>query len=408
MRASFIKVRNILFTLILIGGVFSSGYYFGVKGYTAKVDEALNVKIDRTVPPNKNADFSLFWQVWDTLSAKYYDKSKLVPADMVNGAISGMVSALGDPYTMYLPPRENKIVDDDLKGKFEGVGIELGFRDKILSVISPLSNSPAERAGIKPMDYIIHIKDEKKNIDKDTNGMSIQDAVNIIRGPANTQVILTLVREGKDKPFEVSLTREELKIDSIKLIWVGEGQNVAHVKVSKFGAETVNDWDKIVREITAKNDANGIIIDVRNNPGGYMQAAIDMAGDFVATGTVVVIQENGDKSQLEFKSQKLPRLENVKVVILINAGSASASEILSGALRDKHDTKLIGDKSFGKGTIQEPLDLTGGAGLHITVAKWLTPNKTWVHGAGLMPDIEIKNPEDNSEDLQLKKAIEQF
>lgn len=408
MRASLIKVRNVLFTLVLIAGVFSSGYYFGLKGYKAEVDKALNVKVDRTLPPNKNVDFSMFWQVWDTLDAKYYDKTKLVPADMVNGAISGMVSALNDPYTMYLPPKENKIVDDDLKGKFEGVGIELGFKDKILSVVSPLSNSPAERAGVKPMDYIIHIKDEKKNVNVDTNGLSIQDAVNIIRGPANTEVILTLVREGKDKPFDVSLTREELKIDSIKLTWEGESKNIANVKINKFGAETVADWDKVVREITAKGDTKGMIIDVRNNPGGYMQAAIDIASDFVETGTAVVIQENGDKSEIEFKSQKLPRLEKIKVVILMNAGSASASEILSGALRDKHETQLIGVKSFGKGTIQEPVDLTGGAGLHVTVAKWLTPLKTWVHGEGLKPDIEVKNPEDNSKDLQLEEAVKYF
>lgn len=408
MRASFKKVRSVFLGIILLFGVFGAGYYFGLNGYKAEVEKALNVKISREVPPSNNVDFNLFWQVWDLLSQKYYDKTKLIPGEMVNGAISGMVSALGDPYTMFLPPKTNKIVDDDLKGKLEGVGIELGFKENTLAVVSPLTDSPAMKAGVKAGDLILHIKDEKKGIDIDTTGISIGDAVNHIRGQAGTTVSLTIFRPGNDKPTVIDIVRETINIPSIALSWVGEDEDVAQVKILKFGAETVSEWDKAVREITDKKDAKGVIIDVRNNPGGYMQAAVDIASDFVASNTTIVIQENGDGTKAEFKSTRLPRMLSFKTIVLINGGSASASEILSGALRDKANMKLIGEKSFGKGTIQEPVEINGGSGLHVTVAKWLTPNGTWVHGKGLSPDTEVKNPEDNSEDLQLKNAIEFF
>lgn len=408
MRSSFFRFRNVFFALVLLIIFFSSGYYFGLKGYEAEVDKSLHIKVSREIPPNKNVDFNLFWQVWDMLSSKYYDQSKLVPSQMVEGAISGMVSSLGDPYTMFLPAKQNKMVDDDLKGKLEGVGIELGFKSNTLIAVSPLPDSPAEKAGVKAGDFILRIKDENKNLDVDTNNMSINDAVNNIRGPAGSKVTLTIFREGRDKPFTIDLIRATLSIPSVKLEWVGQNKDIAQVKILKFGAETAAEWSSAAREITDKKGVKGIIIDVRNNPGGYLQAAIEIASDFVDNGTTVVVQENGDKSRQEFKSQKLPRLSNYKTTVLVNGGSASASEILSGALRDDKSVKLVGDKSFGKGTIQEPVEISGGVGLHITVAKWLTPNGTWVHGSGLAPDIEIKNPEDNSKDLQLEKAIAEF
>lgn len=408
MRAGFTRVRNVFLSIFFIFAVFGSGYYLGVNGYKAEFKKSLNVQISREIPPDKNVNLDLFWQIWDLLGQKYYDKNKLIPSAMVEGAISGMVSALGDPYTMFLPPKTNKIVDDDLKGKLEGIGIEIGYKNNTLAVVSPLTDSPAQKAGIKAGDLILHIKDVKKNVDMDTSGISISDAVNNIRGPSGTTVSLTLYREGKDKPFTVDVVRETINIPSVDLVWQGSGKDIAQIRILKFGAETVSEWDKAVRQITDTKNVKGIIVDVRNNPGGYMQASVDIAGDFVDNNTTVVIQENGDLSRHEFKSTKLPRLKNYKTVVLINGGSASASEILSGALRDDLGIKLVGEKSFGKGTIQEPIDITGGSGVHITVAKWLTPNSTWVHGSGLKPDIEIKNPEDNSKDLQLEKAIETF
>lgn len=401
-RVGFSKVRNLIFSVLVLALVFAGGYEFGVQGYKAEVTKALQVKIDRNVPPDKNVDFALFWQVWDTLSAKYYDKTKLVPSQMVYGAISGMVSSLGDPYTMYLPPKENKIVDEDLSGSFEGVGIEIGYKEKKLAVVSPLPGSPAEKAGVKAGDFIIHIKDEKRNIDIGTNGISLPEAVQAIRGPAGSKVVLTLIRDGNNEPIIIEIERAKLDVPSV--IFKKVGSNIAYIKVTKFGAETNSEWDKAVRQIDI--NSKGIIIDLRNNPGGYLQGAIDLASDFVQTGTTVVIQQNGDGTREELKSVKLPRLSNYKVVILINGGSASASEILAGALRDLKSIKLIGEKSFGKGTVQEPVEILGGSGLHVTTAKWLTPNGTWVHEEGLEPDVKIVDDEKTTDDEQLQKAID--
>lgn len=406
-RLNFKKVRNFILAVIIISISFVGGYYLGVHGFRAEVTKALNVTINRQIPPDKNVEFSLFWQVWDTVSSKYFDKTKLDPTQMVYGAISGMVSSIGDPYTMFLPPTQNKIVNENLNGNFEGVGISIGYREGVLAVLSPLPASPAEKAGIKSGDYIVHIKDERKNIDIDSSKIALDLAVAYIRGSAGSKVTLTLMRDGNTEPIVVDLVRAKLEVPSLNLTWVGEGSNIANIQISTFGAETPKEWDKVVREITDRKDVAGIIIDLRNNGGGYMQDAIDIASDFVPYGKTVVIQENGNGTKQNYKSQKSPRLLSYKVVVLVNKWSASASEILAGALRDISDIKLIGDKSFGKGTIQEPIDIAGGSGIHITTARWLTPNGTWVHDKGLTPDKEIVN-EDVTNDIQLKTAIEYF
>lgn len=407
-RLNFSKVRTFILFAVLFVGIFTGGYYLGVQGYKAEVNRALHVKINREVPPGKNVNMDLFWQVWDTLSSKYYDPGKLVPEKMVYGAIGGMVSALGDPYTMFLPPTANKVVDEDLSGSFDGVGIEIGYRAARLAVVAPLAGSPAEKAGVKAGDFIIHIKDVKKNIDIGTDGIDLPTAVADIRGPAGTVVTLTLARQGVATPIVVDLTRATLSVPSVALSFVGPGKDIADIKVSKFGAETVGEWDKAVSSILTHPETKGIIIDLRNNPGGYLQAAVDLGSDFVPTGSVVVIQQNGDGTKQEFKATKLPRLTKYKVVVLINGGSASASEILSGALRDDRQFKLIGEKSFGKGTIQEPIEIPGGSGLHVTTAKWLTPNGTWVHEVGLTPDVVIVPKDTDTTDTQLEGAIGQF
>ncbi len=404
-KLSFSGVRKSILTLIAILVVFSGGYWFGVKGYKAEVNKALSVKISRVTPPDKNVDFSLFWQVWDTLSSKYYDKSKLVPSEMVYGAISGMVAAVGDPYTMYLPPKENKVVDEDLSGSFEGVGIEIGYKQTRLAVVSPLAGSPAEKAGVKPGDFIAHITDTKRNIDIGTSGISLPDAVQSIRGPAGTVVTLTLVRDGSSTPIVVDLTRAKLSVPSIVLSFVGKDESLADIKVNKFGAETPNEWSKAVDQVLSKPNIKGLILDLRNNPGGYLQAAVTLGSEFVPTGTVVVMQESGDGKRIEYKSEKPGRLQKFQVVILINGGSASASEILAGALRDQKGAKLVGVKSFGKGTVQEPIEIAGGSGLHVTTAKWLTPNGTWVHEKGLEPDVNIEVKPEDKVDVQLQAAI---
>lgn len=407
-KAKFYSVRKFIVGILILSAVFTGGYYLGVSGYTAKVDQALHVTINRQTPPDKNVDMSLFWQVWDTLSAKYYDKTKILPSEMVYGAIQGMVASLGDPYTMFLPPKENKVVDEDLSGSFEGVGIEIGFRGQRLAVVSPISGSPAEAAGVKAGDYIVQITDKKKNIDTDTAGITLPQAVSDIRGPSGSVVTLTVLRDGGGKPITIDITRAKLDVPSVILNYVGQNKDIADVRVTKFAAETPAEWNKTVSQILQKPDVKGIIVDLRNNPGGYLQGAVDLASDFLPTGTTVVIQDGGNSGKQEYKTQSLPKLAGYKTVILINGGSASASEIFSGALRDQKGVKLIGEKSFGKGTIQEPIEINGGSGLHVTTAKWLTPDGTWVHGVGLMPDIEVALDASAASDTQLQKAVDQF
>jgi carboxyl-terminal processing protease len=408
LKLHFQAVRKLILTVLLLSFTFSAGYLFGYKGFIASASGYPKVTINRELPSaQKELNFSLFWKVWDTMQDKYYDKSKLVQANMVYGAIQGMVAAVGDPYSMFLPPEQNKVVEDDLHGNFSGVGIEIGFKENQMAVTAPLPGSPAEKAGVMAGDLIVGIKDEAKKISQSTQSMNLNDAVKIIRGTSGTKVTLVLVREGSKEPFEVELTRQTIEVPSVKLDYVGESKDIAHIKIQKFGAETVEEWNKAVVDVITKPQVKDVIVDVRNNPGGYMAAAIDIASDFLSPSQVVVIEDHGNGQKIEHKSAAKPgRLRDKKLVILINGGSASASEILSGAMRDNLGTKLIGVKSFGKGTIQEPLTLDDGAGLHVTIAKWLTPKETWVHGNGFDPDVEVKDDKDKEGDEQLQKAIE--
>lgn len=403
---NFHAARKLLLTVFLISFAFTGGYVLGYKGYINAAQAYPKVTLTRELPvDHKDLNFTLFWKVWDTLKDKYYDKSKLVESQMVYGAIEGMTAALGDPYTSFLPPTQNKIVEEDLSGNFSGVGIQIGYKDKTLAVTAPLPGSPAEKAGVLAGDLIVGIKDPIKKIEATTAGMSLPEAVQLIRGQAGTKITLVLLREGNEEPFEVDVTRQNIDVPSVATDYVGDDKSIAHIKLQKFGAETVEEWNKTAIEILKNPKVDKLIIDVRNNPGGYMQAAINIASDFTQQGTVVVIEEHGDGTRNEYKSDKLGRLRDKKVVMLINGGSASASEILSGAMRDNLQVKLIGVTSFGKGTIQEPLQLEDGAGLHVTIAKWLTPKGTWVHGEGLKPDVEVKNNPDEEGDEQLQEAI---
>lgn len=402
-RFNIFFVRKLVLILSIVLVSFGSGYFLGFKGFKAQFKSFKEVNFVREVSPDKGADMSLFWNVWDTLGAKYFDKTKLNPQSMVYGAISGMVGAVGDPYTIFLPPVQNKVSNEDLSGSFEGVGIEIGYKGARLAVVSPLPASPAEQAGVKPGDFIVRIKDDAKNIDESTSGITLPDAVSVIRGPAGTKVTLTLIRDGQDKPIVVDITRTKLTVPSVTLNIVSDGK-IADIKVNKFAADTNGGWNGIISKIKGDVNIKGVIVDLRNNPGGYMQGAIDLASEFIPIGKVVVIEDRSG-ARTDYKVNKVGRLIGMPVVVLINGGSASASEIFAGALRDDLEAKLVGEKSFGKGTIQEPIDIEGGSGLHVTVAKWLTPNGTWVHEKGLDPDVKIGNQENASGDAELDAAV---
>jgi len=394
--------RSVLYFLVGVI-IFTGGYFLGVRGFKVQVENAKKINIVREIPPDKsNVDFSLFWKVWDTLSTRYFDKSKINQKSMVYGAISGMVSALGDPYTVFLPPNDNKVVNEDLSGSFEGIGIEIGFRGNQLTVVSPLPDSPAQKAGIKAGDFIVGIKDEAKKVDRGTVGISLPDAVKIIRGSAGTKVTLMLTRDESEKPIVITVERAKLNVPSVTLEYVG---NVAHLRIIKFGGSTLAEWDKKVSEIYMNKNTKGIVLDLRNNPGGYLEGAVDIAGEFLKTGSVGVIEEDSNGVKTEFKTQRIGKLTHVPLVVLVNGGSASASEILAGALKDNKRAKVVGEKTFGKGSIQEPMDFSGGSGIHLTIARWLTPAGVWLDEKGLTPDIEIKIDENSKIDNQLEEAI---
>lgn len=359
--------------------------------------------VGKEPPKNIKVDFKLFWDTWDLVSREYLDKKAIEEQKLFYGAISGMVSALGDPYTYFLPPEQQKSSKEELNGSFEGVGIQLGFnKEKRLVVVTPLSGTPAERSGIKPADVIVKIDE------KDTQNMSLPEAVKLIRGSKGSKVTLTIFREGEEDTRLFSLSRETIIVKSVEVSYkdTKNGKKVAVIKLSRFGERTKTEWENGIADVISKNP-QAIILDVRNNPGGFLEGAVFIVSEFLSEGDVV-LQENASGQRNSFKVNRAGKLTKIPMVVLINKGSASASEIVAGSLKDRKRAKLVGEKSFGKGTIQEAQDLEGDTGIHITVAKWLTPAGHWVNDTeGLEPDIKIESDkEDSSKDPQLEKALE--
>ncbi len=394
------NITKILITLSLFIFVFGIGF---------KIGEYKTLLNTNSQSGNKNIDFNLFWQTWDRLEEKYVDQKKIDPAKMFYGAIKGMVASVGDPYTFFLTPEENKDAKDDLGGKFTGIGAQLGLKDNQIIIIAPLKDSPALKAGIKAGDII------KKVDGESTEGWTLIQAVSKIRGEAGSKVKLTITRDKTDKKIEI--VREEIKIASIEykkevpIDCKDNCKEVGYIKINQFGENTNYEWDKAI-DFILENNLKGLIIDVRDNPGGFLESSVYIASEFLQKGKLVVKQESTQGLNKDYKSTRNGNLQNEKIVILINEGSASASEILAGALRDYKVATLVGTKTFGKGSVQEALDLKKGAGLHVTVAKWILPNGEWINGKGINPNVAIKNEVENGntltrdKDIQLEKAIE--
>jgi len=412
--------------VIIILIAFFGGYYFGVNKVALdwhNYNPVLNI-VNKEPPPGIiNVDFNPFWSVWQKLLANYYDKSKLDQQKMLNGAINGMVQALGDPFTMYLPPVQNTDFKQGLAGQFSGIGAELGTQDKNILIIAPLDGSPAEKAGIKAGDIILKVNGQS------TAGWDLSKAVDQIRGPKGTNVVLTVIHKDTQKQVDLTITRDVITVKSVAMnianakctnggcSLVAKGDpctasscvKYAYIRLSQFGDNTNQEWASLVKGISDSLNKDktikGVVLDLRNNPGGYLTDAQFIASEFLPTGETVVTEDNGTvQSALTVSRQGL--LIQPKLVILINGGSASASEIVAGALRDNRHVELVGEKSFGKGTVQEAEDLGNGAGLHVTIAKWLTPNGTWVNGKGLTPDASVQlDPKNPTEDTQLEKAV---
>jgi carboxyl-terminal processing protease len=411
-QIAFQTARNILVGLLLLilGSVV--GYRFGLRNQSP-MRVPLSSIINTTAPQEReNVDFNTFWEVWGYLENDYIEPEKLDAREMVNGAIGGMTAAIGDPYTAYLPPDDNKHAAEDLAGAFFGVGIELGYVDGVLAVVSPVKGTPAEAAGVQPGDLILHVKDTKKGLDEDTNGWTLDEAVENIRGEKGSDVTLTLLRKKDNEtaePFDVTMQRGEIVVESVEVAFVEHaGKKAAHLKISRFGERTETEFEQAVQTILSqRNSISGIVLDLRNNPGGFFDGAIDVSSEFIEDGTVVT--QKGKFLQKSFPAEGRARLAGIPVEVLVNGGSASAAEIVAGALRDEVGAKLIGEKTFGKGTVQDRRSLTNGGGLHVTIARWLLPKGDWIHDEGIPVNVEVKDdPATADKDEALLRAIEEL
>lgn len=404
------RSRRIILAGVMIGlfvFVFYAGYQKGRYGATmteTSIAPQEAVFLNTEGAKDREIDFTLFWRVWDLLKEKYLDREHLDAKALFYGAIDGMLSATGDPYTTFFSPKENQEFKEDLAGSFDGIGAEMGIKNEILTVIAPLDDSPAQKAGIMAGDRVLKIDGAP------TNAFSLEEAVDRIRGPKGTEVTLSIFRSGEEEIREIAIKRDTIVVKSVKLEM---RDSVAVLRLSRFGDDTSQEFDVAVRQILAKSP-QGIVLDLRNNPGGFLGTAVDLAGHFLASGSVAVIEEHADKSRKELKTSGVPKLGQMPVVVLINEGSASASEILAGALRDnRDDVRLIGKKSFGKGSVQELIPVSRDTSVKITVAHWLTPKGEAINNVGITPDVEVnferdENDPESKKDTQLDKALEEL
>jgi carboxyl-terminal processing protease len=389
---NFMKNKKIIYSalaVICVAGAFGLGAWLGV------------TKLAYHVPQPGTMDFSLFWDAYNKLQENFIDPSQIDNQKIVYGAIEGMTKSLGDPYTDFFDPEQAHRFQQDLSGSFEGIGVEIGIKKNLLTVIAPLEGTPGQKAGLKAGDIIVKIDG------KDSTSMTTDDAVNLIRGQKGTQVTLTIAREGQSGTQDIKITRGTITIPPMK--WELKDGNIAYIQIFQFDESLSLDFQTAAREIL-QSPAKKIVLDLRNNPGGYLEVAQAVAGWFLENGQTVTIEDlGGSKEQQIYKAAGNSNLLSYPIVVLINEGSASASEILAGALRDNRKVELIGMKSFGKGSVQEVINLRGGSFLKITIAKWLTPNGNSISEVGLEPDVKVEFTDQDikdGKDPQLDKALE--
>ncbi len=374
-----------LFSILFISSV-SFAFYLG--------------KSQCPICPPQDLDFSLFWEAYYKLKENFLEKEKISDKDILYGAISGMVKSLGDPYSSFYNPKETeRFIQEDIKGEYEGVGMYIGIRNNQLQVISPLKGTPAYRAGLKAGDKILAINGTS------TEGMSLEKATSLIKGPKGTKVKLTIFREGWEKPKEFIIERAKIEIPTLE--WELKEKEIAYIHIYQFNEKTNKKFSKIAFEIL-NSSAKKIILDLRNNPGGLLNEVVKISGWFLKSGDKVVIIKEKNKKEVK-RAFGNEIFLNYPMVVLINQGTASGAEILAAALRENRNVKLIGQTSFGKGSVQEPIRLSDGSLLKITIAEWLTPNENSINNKGVKPDIEVKMTDEDfnkERDPQLEKALE--
>jgi len=401
------KTCLVILVIICLVGAWVFGFSQGANwGWKANLPSPFEKIINKEKPVEIiETDMSIFWDTWKVILEKYVGRNDLDAQKIILGATRGIINALKDPYSEFLDSEQTENLSQELSGEFYGVGMEIGRRGGFLIVIAPLSDTPAEKAGLKANDKIIKI-DETETID-----LSSFEAAKLIRGPEGTKVILTIYRSNWDEAKKIELIRKKISIPSVK--WEKIDNNIAYLKIYNFNQPLTLNFYKTALEI-AFTRPQGLIIDLRNNPGGYLESVVNISGWFLEKGDIILKEDFGNDEIKIFRvriGQAL--LKDIPTVILINEGTASASEILAGALRDNRGVKLIGEKSFGKGSVQELISLKDNNSVKITISRWLTPNETIIEDNGLIPDIEVKNEEefgtfskiDLEKDKQLQTAI---
>ncbi|MDK2948995.1 MAG: carboxyl-terminal processing protease [Patescibacteria group bacterium] len=385
------KISSKIVCLVFVLISFVSGFYYHEYLFQERYKRAYS---------DENIDLSILKKTLDQIYLNYVDPSKINLEKMTYGAAAGMVDALGDPYTEFFDPEGATSIQESISGKFEGIGLQIGIRDKQLTAISPIKGTPADRSGIRPGDKIIFV-DEKP-----TSNLSVNEAVDIIRGPKGTKVVLTILRDGEN--FDVEITRDVINVPTVEVEMLEN--NIALLGLYHFSNSTNQDFRKAVFEII-NSDAKGIILDLRSNPGGLVNQAIDVSGWLLNRNDLVMIEKSKDGIEKEFRANGSGDLMNYPTIILINEGTASASEILAGALKDNRNLMIIGEKSFGKGTVQKLISIYNNSMLKVTIAEWLTPNRNIINDNGITPDIEVEltiEDYEQQKDPQLEKAIEEI
>lgn len=394
------KYTYIVFITSFIIAVVASFSFGALAAQKNIVNFGVKSTEDVQVISQENIDLKLFFDVWNALKNKSIHYDEVSDADRVYGAIEGLTYSLKDPYTEFMPPEKAKEFNESITGSFEGIGAEIGIKDDILTVITPLKNSPAEKSGLRSGDKIIMIDGVS------STGISIDEAISKIRGKAGTKVVLDVYREGEQDLKKIEITRDTIVVPTIDTEIL---DNVFVIHIYNFGEKSSNDFVKALNTYK-QSGLKHMIIDLRGNPGGYLNSAVDMASYFVPKGKTVVtedfVKENSKEVYTSYGFKGIYPLP--KVLLLVDGGSASASEILAGALRDYGIAKIVGTKSFGKGSVQELIPMSNDTFLKITIARWLTPNGTAIDKNGLDPDIEIKRIYDEKnpkKDNQLEEAI---
>jgi len=393
-------VSYIIISLIIIIGILSLGIYIGYS-HRPEIDKVTSV-INKTPQVETTADFNTFWKVWNTLNEKSIHSKNVEDQDRIWGAISGLASSLGDPYTVFFPPKENKSFQEEISGTFGGIGAEIGIKDEVLTIISPLKDTPAWKSGIKSGDKIIKINNTS------TNDMTIDEAIDLIHGTEGTAVTLMILRLGENKAREFVITREKIQVPTIDSELRDDGIFV--IKFYSFSENSVNLFrETLIKFINSKS--NKLILDLRGNPGGYLDSAINIGSWFIDEGKTILSEDSQIGGNPKIYRSHGPRLFNDKLsfVVLVDNGSASASEILAGALREYGIATLIGEKTYGKGSVQELVKITDDTSLKVTVANWFTPNGISISKEGITPDVKVPFTQkdfDAKRDPQMEKAVE--